>query len=285
MIQRFVFFVIGISFLISCQYLQPKEESRKLARVGENYLYEKDLVNLGLSDIPPDDSVKLVNNYIDNWIRKQSLLQNARENLTNEQLLELDTKVSDYRESLLSFLYESQILEQKLDTVVARTEIVEYYEQHQEDFAIVEPIIKFFSIKNNKEFNDIRQINSWLTEYLEEGNDSELKEYCSFEAITCFFEMDDWVKFTYFYETLGTTESSTSEIPLTLNRLFKYEDDSYFYLYKILEIQREGVYPLKFVEEQIESLIVRKREQEFLENLRNSIYETAKRNNEIEIYE
>ena len=282
--RNFFLFSLFIFTTVGCEYFQPKEQSVPVARVGENYLYESDLANLGTEDLSEEDSTKIVNAYIDRWIQKQTLLQNASRNLTQEQLLEVDRKVLEYKESLLSYMYESRISEERVDTMVSQQEIESYYNENQEDFVIEDPIVKFLSIQRNQDFQNVQEINDWINKYEEEGNDADLREFCSFESINCYLNIEQWVSLEELYETLGAT-GSNNDVALRKNRLFKRGGENYFYLYKLFDVKEEGVYPLEFVEQQIETLILREREQDFLEDLRNQIFERAKNNNEIEVYD
>ena len=275
--------LFGLCFCFSCQLFQPKEQADPIARVGSVYLPETVINSLVTETISPEDSAQIVDSYIDNWIEKQVLVQNASENLTPEQLAEVDNKVLEYKESLLSHLYETRLLNQRVDSVVSEEELIEYYESHQKDFAVAEPIVQFFYVKNDKEFKNSSTINQWLNQYLKTENDAELTEYCSLQAISCSTKTDTWVSASTFYETLGLP-SGTNNIALRKGGLMKYKSENYFYLYKLFSVQDSGIYPFEYVKGKIEEIIKRKRKQDFLEQLHNDVLESAKNNNEIEVY-
>jgi len=275
---------IVVFLLVNACNLQPKENPEALARVGDEYLALSTLADLGLENAGPEDSSRIVNAYINNWIRKQTFLQHAKENLSAEQLTDIDEKVNDYQLSLMTHLFENEMVLQTLDTLVSEQEIVAYYESHQDDFTVNKPIFKFLSLKKDAPFESINEIDDWIDEYVNEGNDVQLKEYCAYNAVSCFLDVNTWHTTDTFYETIEQQESN-SNVSLRLNRLFQVETEEYNYLYKLIESKVSGTYPVEFVAEDIRRILLRSREQELIETLRNKIFERAKQNNEIEVYE
>lgn len=285
-IEVFILFLLLIS---SCKTNSTKGKSESdytVARVGNDFLYKKQLAGLGLDDMNKEDSIKVAQTFINNWVRKRALVNNASKQLSSEKLLEVNEKVLDYRESLLSFLYETSVVSKKLDTIVAAETIQEYYNAHKKEFLVKRPIVKFLAVKGDRQFKNINEISDWIEDFKEDGNDESILEFCSYQTLSCQFNINNWVYISDFYKTFGLDENtSKSKIRLTKNRLKEYKDDKYNYLYEIFDYRgRNQYYPIDFVETQIKSKILRKREQLFLDELRETIYKTALDNNEIEIY-
>ena len=97
------FLVILVICLLctSCADLwnSPSDE-RPLASVGDNYLYEADVMELLSEDLSERDSAYFVTNFINTWAAKQLLLSKARINLREDQLEEFEQLVNDYRTDL-----------------------------------------------------------------------------------------------------------------------------------------------------------------------------------------
>lgn len=275
-----VFFLL----LFSCDNLQPRDKQDSLARVGKTFLPQTELTKLGLQETNPEDSTRIVDAYINNWIRQEAYLQYAKTQLTEAQLADISKKVEDYQQSLFTHLFESQMIAEKLDTAITQQQIEEYYNAHQQDFTVNEPVLRFILIKKDKAFTDREEITSFIDEFLENGNDAQLKEYCTYNAVFCNLSADKWLTQSAFYETFGDAFSKQN-IKLNSKKLQAVENQDYYYLCKILEQKNTGIYPIEFVEEEIKKNMIRKRENEFVENLRNQIIDRAKQNNEIEIYE
>lgn len=289
MLLKFLPFICLFTTLIACDsgpIKSKKKSDLAIARVGDDYLYKEQLLGLGLDDMSVEDSTKVAETFVENWIRKQALVNNASKQLTSEELFEVNEKVSDYKESLVSFLYESSVVSKKLDTTVTVEAIEEYYNSHKKEFLVKKPIIKFLAVKGDHQFKNVNEISDWIEDFKEDGDDEAILEFCSYQTLSCQFNINNWVYLSDFYKIFGLDEStSQSKITLTKNRLKKYKDDKYNYLYEIFDYKgRNQHYPIEFVENQIKAKILRKREQLFLDELRETIYNNALANNEIEIY-
>ena len=57
--------------------------------------------------------------YIDSWIKKQLLVAQAEMNLT-EALKDVEGRINDYRNSLLIYAYQHELIKQNFDTVVSK---------------------------------------------------------------------------------------------------------------------------------------------------------------------
>ena len=88
-----------------------------------------------------EDSAYFVAKFINNWIRKELLLSHAEMNI-NMDLFEFEKQIEDYRESLLIFAYQQEILNQNFDTMISSLEIQDYYNQFKDEFVLNENIFK-----------------------------------------------------------------------------------------------------------------------------------------------
>ena len=83
----------------------------------------------------------LLKNYIDNWIHESLIIHKAETNLNNEQK-NVEKQLQDYRNSLITFIYEKALVQEKLDTIVKNSEIEEYYTKNKANFELKDNIIK-----------------------------------------------------------------------------------------------------------------------------------------------
>ena len=104
--------VIG---LFSCS----KEEGSPLAKVYDNYLYEKDIEGLVPEGLSSSDSLSFVQNYIKQWVESQIILNKAKKNIDDDFTRQLE----DYKNSLILNSYEAKIVNQLIDTNVSQQEI------------------------------------------------------------------------------------------------------------------------------------------------------------------
>ena len=93
-----------------------------------------------------EDSLSLARTYIDNWVRKQLLFQQARKNLSEDQM-DFTDQLEEYKNSLMIYAYENALVQQKLDTLVTDEEIENYYSANQNNFPLKDNIVQVQYIK------------------------------------------------------------------------------------------------------------------------------------------
>lgn len=126
MMKRLWLWLLLCIVLASCQNLYKKVNGDKVVATayGKN-LYQSDLKAVMYEGISRNDSIVNARSFIDTWIRRQLLIHQAESNLSKEQL-DFSQQIEDYRNSLIIFKYESELIEQNLDTVISEEEIVAY---------------------------------------------------------------------------------------------------------------------------------------------------------------
>ena len=95
-------------------------------------LYDKELYFSEISKALPNeqsDSAVFVQSYIDSWIKKQLLVAQAEMNLT-DALKDVESRINDYRNSLLIYAYQQELIKQNFDTVVSKEELQNYYDEN-----------------------------------------------------------------------------------------------------------------------------------------------------------
>src|SRR5688572_30516729 len=86
--KAWLFFLLMPALLSGCDLIKMKKEQsggdrerQPVARVNETYLYRDELIGLVVQGISKEDSTSRVETYIDSWIRKQLLIQEATEKI------------------------------------------------------------------------------------------------------------------------------------------------------------------------------------------------------------
>lgn len=126
MMKRLGFWLLFCAVLTSCQNFYKKANGDKIvATVYGRNLYQSDLKAVMYDGISTNDSIVNARSFIDTWVRRQLLIHQAEANLSKEQL-DFSQQIEDYRNSLIIFRYESELVEQNLDTVVSEEEIMAY---------------------------------------------------------------------------------------------------------------------------------------------------------------
>ena len=124
--------VIGLVFLmafVSCNNVNNGNGDRVVASIYDKTLHQSDLQSVLYEGISVNDSLVRTKAFINNWIRVQLIIHQAEKNIDKSEL-DFSRQIDDYRNSLIIYKYESQLIEQNLDTVVSDEEIAKYLEDN-----------------------------------------------------------------------------------------------------------------------------------------------------------
>ena len=146
--------LIILSLLVSACH-QKEPQSPLVASVYGHELHLSDLDGLVADGVSAEDSASIIDNYVDQWVRQTVLLCKAEKNVKDN----FDRQMGEYRNSLLTYAYEQQILNQLMDTLVSEAQIEAYYNQHQDDFQLKNSIVKVVYAIAPKNFGAKEKIN------------------------------------------------------------------------------------------------------------------------------
>ncbi len=273
---------IGLVFIVACKPVLNDEQKVPIAKVHDKYLYKSDIENLFTNNLSKDDSVVIVRNYINDWVKRQLLLEKAELNLSIDNK-EIERQIEDYRSSLLIFKYKQELINQKLDTIVTDQEVEEYYNEYSGNFILNHNIVKVLYLKISKEAPEIEKVRWWYKSNSEE-NKTRLEDYC-YQYATKFDNFnDEWLPFNNLLKELPTNIEDQERF-LRYQKYIETEDDLFHYFVKINEYKlKSTIQPLEYAKEKIKSIILNKRKFTFIEELENSVYNDALNHNQFVIY-
>ncbi len=271
-----------IVFAFSCKKSNNEIADKPLAKVYNKYLYESDLEGLFNSNVTKEDSVIIARNFINDWVKKQLLLEKAEQNL-NEESKDIEKEIEDYRSSLLIFRYKQELINQKLDTIITDEEIEEYYNEYSGNFILNHNIVKALYLKISKEAPEIDKVRWWYKS-TSPDNISRLEDYC-YQYATKFDDFENrWIPFNNLLLEIPTNIED-QERYLKYYKHIETEDDLYYYFVKINEHSlKSTIQPLEYAQAKIKSILLNKRKFTFIDELENSVYNEALNHNEFIIY-
>jgi len=280
MTRNLILFFIIIGFIACNSKNTPNNPT--VAKVDGSYLYLNKIRKLIPKNSTKEDSSRIAQNYIHQWIKKQLLVSRAELNLTNEDQ-DVAEMVEDFRSSLIIHKYQQHLIEQKLDTTVSHTEINKYYRDYPGNFLLNRNIVKAVYIKIPKPLPQAKKIKKIYKLKKDEDWDK-LEDYC-FQNATKFDNFSEqWV---YSQNLLNQTpiKIANEENFLRRNKYFETEDSTYHYLINIQDFKlKKETAPLSFVNEDIRKIIINKRKIQFIKNMEESIFRDAESKNKFKIY-
>jgi hypothetical protein len=287
----YILIAIILLNLTSCDLIKMKEEpqlnedkSNPIARVGDQFIYPEDLEGIATSGMTKEDSTERTMRFVNNWIRKQLLIQEASTKIEFDEA-EIERKILDYKYSLMGYEYQSFYISQNLNTDVSEEEIEKYYNENIDNFILKQNIVRGKFVKlplGAPKINKIKTlINSNKKEDIEELNSYSLSFAATYQLYdTVWMVFDDVIK-----------NSPLAEIPnkiqfLQSNRFIETSDLQFQYFLKIDEYRiSDNTSPLEFVKEVIKNIIINKRKVQLAQQLEQNVYERATKNKEFEIYQ
>lgn len=264
------------------QLLKSKNDDRVLARVHKKSLYESNIATAIPRGLSPQDSVNAVQNVINNWVRQQLLLHEAEANLTESQK-DFSKLLENYRNSLVIYEFESKIVRDRLDTIVSKQEIQDYYSANMTDFELKENILKANYVQIDAESKELRKLrNHWKKG--DPADKTALRQYCRKNGLNYSFDNNEWVYFNDFITEVPIRTYNQEEF-LKYNRNFEVRDSLSIYFVEIKDFKiKESVAPLSLNENIIRNILLNRRKLELLQKTQDEIYEAGVKNNYFEIY-
>ena len=277
--------LIGIALLLlmaGCDYFQKNSKEVVVAECYGKYLYESDLVGIVPEGTTIMDSIQRVSTFIDSWVRRQVLIHQAENNLNMEEL-DLKKQMDEYRNSLVIYAYESQLINQKLDTIVTEDEIAEYYEQNKEDFQLRNTMVRVAYVildEGNKQEEMFRKLMSDPDTLLLQNIDV----LASYYAVKSHLDVDQWMRLDELTNIIPI-EIFNAESFLKKNKFVCFDMNEYTYMVRFVEyLLEESISPLDMVRTNIKSVILAQRKKALLDKMQTSVYEKAKRDRAFEVY-
>ncbi len=276
--------VISVLLLVlsGCQYFDRKAGLVKVAQIGDRILYERDLAGLVPRGMSSEDSLLMVNQYINTWAVDQLLLVQAQKQLSKSES-DVSIEVEQFRNNLLEYRYETMYIEQRLDTAVTSEECRTYYEEHPQAFISQVPVVKARVIKIVPTSVDYPAIRKLVTS--DDGEELEkLEELCSISA--------------EFYNTFGHEWTGMDRVAQMMDvnlddccrdaaagALREIERPAANYLMYIEDMVAPGqITPLEFNLERIREIILSHRKQELLSTLKQELLDDAVAGNKLKIF-
>ncbi len=278
---RIVIILMMILMVISCK-INNQDDPLAVAKVGDKILSKSELKEIIPPNASKNDSLFIADNYIQQWITKQLIINEAELNLTEEQK-DVSKMVENYRNALLIHIYKSHFVHQKLDSTISDTEINKYYRKYPNNFILDVNLVKGVFVKIKKPFPEKRKIKKWLKSNKKEDADA-LEDFC-FQRATNYDTFDgEWVAAQLLLDKIPL-KIDDRILFLKKNKFIETEDKDYFYFLRIDDLLLKGsTAPVDYVKRNIKKIILNKRKLQLENRLENDIYKDAKAKHKFKIY-
>lgn len=278
-LAKFALCCVGLYLLSACN-LKTAEEEDWVVRIDDHYLYRSELAKAIPAGFSAADSAKYADSYINSWVRDHVVLVQAELNLPAEHT-DFEEQLRNYRNSLVIYAFERELIKQKLDTVVSDEEILNYYNSHPRNFALKDYIVRVNFLKVPADAPNVADVEQYMLSGTEEDL-YELEMYSKQYAELGFFDHERWLYFDDLLRQIPIKITDKEQF-LSQNKLVKLHEGEYLYILKIIDYQlKDGTSPLALVRQDIRNIIVNMRKREFIDQMRRDLLEDATKNDEIE---
>lgn len=276
--------IFALIFLAACDNKSSPENEKAdvIARAFDQYLLREEINELVPEDVHGQDSLNMVKSYIDNWVKQQVVLHNAEKNLDDENK-NVEKQLEEYRNSLIMYAYERELVSQQLDTTVSIKEIEDFYNLNKNNFELKSNIIKVIYLKLNKKSPKLNKVREWY----KSGNPRDrqlLSDYAHQYALNYYLDDKSWLFFDDLIKEIPIKTYDQEQF-LRNNRNIEIEDSTLIYLVSIKGFMvKNSLSPLSFEINNIRNMIINQRKLQLVEEMEQKAFEAARKSGDIEIY-
>ena len=258
-------YAILLLFIIACNY-NLKNNDGYVARVGDEFLSVEEIQELVPKNLNKQDSIRIVNNVIEEWATSKLLIQNAIINLTEIERSQIDNKSEKYRENLIISEYRNKISNNNPDTSASKDEIELFFSENSKNFKLFEEIIKGRYVKLNKNTFNINEIKRRFRRFNQ--SDKSFFDSISIQLLNYYLNDSIWINKKLFFNKIPSLEYDQS-LRISKNNLFYVQEDSLaLYLIKINNYKKADDYaPLEYIYNRIKEVIVSKKRIDYLNKI------------------
>ena len=251
-----------------------------VARAYDNYLYKSDLKGLVVEGMTPEDSAAIVSNYINQWVQQMVVLEKAKRNISNT----FDKELQNYKNSLITYEYECNIVDQLLDTSVNRQEIEDYYNANKDNFVLRTSIVRCYYVKIAKDSQQAGKLKKLMKKSkLTDKDVSEIERLALVYGSDCSLDRETWIPLSQL-QTLMPIEIYNDAMYLRDNKTITATDDKFLYIARILEYNTDNqISPIDYEYDNIKAIILNRRKIDIIKNMQRDLLKKANEKGEIEI--
>ena len=268
---------------IGCDFIEKKPD-QVLARLGDEFYYTSDLIEIFPSGLSKEDSVIFVKNRINNWAKEKLLFKKALVNLGDEKQGDLNQLIDSYKNELFSYAYQEKIVKSAMDTFISEQSVREYYNINKLNFKLNQEIINARYLKINSENYNLKDVVKRFRRFKQ--SDKIFLDSISLQFSSYYFNDSLWINKDVFFNKLPEINDRLKQ-NIVKNKLFyRLQDSLELYLINIKDYKlKNDIAPFDFIKSTLKQVLLNKKKLEFISKFENEIIDDALQQNEFEFYE
>ena len=271
------------AMVVSCDYFKAPKKPKAIARVGESYLFQDDIVDLVPIGTSKKDSIAIVKSYIDRWATQKLLFEAAQRNIGKDKVSEFNALIDQYKVDLYTKDYIESLVIRQIDTVVTEVQIEAYYAKNKQYFKNSSELVKLRYINLVKENPKFAKIKSKFSSFTKK--DRKELEQLAVQFKSYAFNDSIWVDINQVYEKIPFINLENKQKYISSGMNFQYPDSTTVWLVKVNNVlPKDSPTPLEFLKPTIKQIIINNRKLDLINTIEKEITNDAIKDNKYEIY-
>ena len=259
---------------VSCEMASSLvHDDQPVARVGKENLYRSEIEGRIPGMMSPEDSAGFAERYIRLWVMDRLYADVAEKQLSKAEL-DVSAELESYRRSLLRYRYEQRYLNDRLDTLISDRQISDYYEAHEADFALREPLMKIRFVDIMKDSPDLDEILALMSS---DGHGDLVRadSLARVSALRYFDNSGSWMSASDLARYFGTSASEMLDAMDEDMIIIEPENRGDVLAAYVCDMVESGTAPLEYCTPVIRDIILSNRKHELLAALERDLLDEA----------
>lgn len=270
--------LISLLGCVACSEKHDHKGQTPLVEVDGNFLYKEDLQTVLPAGLSKEDSLLFAEHYIRDWAEELLLYKKSQENIPANG--EIDKLVENYRKALIMHTYQQELISQKLSKEIPEKEILQYYEENKELFLLDRPLIKGLFIKVPLTAPQLAKVRQWYKSQ-EQSAIEHLEKYRFQNAVRYEYFYNKWIPVTEVLDMIPLKMASPEQY-ISKNRHVELKDTAFCYFLNVSDYRGVGEQePYEFARPQVKDILVNLKQVNFMNNVKNDLYQEAVKRNMI----
>ncbi|QAR30506.1 hypothetical protein EQP59_03620 [Ornithobacterium rhinotracheale] len=269
--------LISTIFFTACKYSDSGEWVAKYKNYELPSSELKSVIPVGTS---PEDSLKLAQNYIDNWLKSKILMESSESVLSKNQILDIEVKVESYKNDLILNEMEEQWLAENPPKEPTEEEIVAFYNENPAIIPVKNTILKYQFIAVNPD-----QVSEAKKYFRQENAEAlqALKNLANETKSAAQLNDNEWIDWKDFLNLMQLPPDTPQGRFLQKNQVFEIPQQGKVIVLKIFNFATQGqAAPLGYAKRALKNIILNKRKLNLLSQKKEELYQKAIYDKEIE---
>ena len=266
-----------------CSACQLIEEKRKLGTLAEynGKTITQEQINILTTGLTPQDSINVTKQYIQQWATSLIEYDIAKDQINKN----IEQLVEDYRRSLYIHEYETRLISQRMPRNVEDTLVQTFYNTHRQQLILTETIIQGLLLVVPNQAPKLDELKKKIQQPELEENIEWIEKFAYQYATGYELFTEEW-KTTSDIIVLMPLEQDNLHKQLKNKRQIEIQDSINTYLLQVTDLHMKGdEKPITYARKEIEEILLRQRQVEFLQQERNKLYNKAIETGKLKLYE